>query len=58
VVLTTSQDPADVLESYSLHANAYVTKPMSLDDLSVAVTRIDEFFARIAALPGHLPSAS
>lgn len=57
VVLTTSQSPADIVSSYSLHANAYVTKPMNLDDLTEVVQKIDYFFARIAALPGQRPSA-
>jgi len=57
VVLTTSQSPADILSSYSLHANAYVTKPMNLDELTEVVHKIDYFFARIAALPGQRPSA-
>jgi DNA-binding NarL/FixJ family response regulator len=57
-VLTTSQNPADVLDSYSLHANAYVTKPLSLEDLTCAVTRIDEFFAMVVTLPVLLPEAS
>jgi CheY-like chemotaxis protein len=58
IVLTTSQDPADVLDSYALHANAYVTKPINLDGLTSAVAKIDEFFSRVAALPGHLPGAN
>jgi CheY-like chemotaxis protein len=58
VVLTTSQNPADVMDSYNLHANAYVTKPLSLEDLTSAVTRIDEFFALVATLPVPLPEAS
>lgn len=57
VVLTTSQSPADIMSSYSLHANAYVTKPMNLDELTDVVHKIDYFFARIAALPGQRPSA-
>ena len=55
VVLTTSQSPADILSSYTLHANAYVTKPMNLDDLTEVVHKIDYFFARIAALPTQRP---
>ena len=58
VVLTTSQSPADIVSSYSLHANAYVTKPMNLDDLTEVVHKIDYFFARIAALPTQRPVAS
>jgi len=57
VVLTTSQSPADIMSSYSLHANAYVTKPMNLDELTDVVHKIDYFFARIAELPGQRPSA-
>jgi CheY-like chemotaxis protein len=53
VVLTTSQAPSDILSSYSLHANAYVTKPMNLDGLTEVVRRIDHFYAKIAALPGR-----
>jgi CheY-like chemotaxis protein len=51
VVFTTSQDPADIMASYSLYANAYVIKPINLDDFSTVVTRIEEFFTRVAALP-------
>ncbi len=58
VVLTTSQSPADILSSYSLHANAYVTKPLNLDDLTEVVHKIDYFFARIAALPSQRHMAS
>ena len=58
VVLTTSEAEQDVLRSYELYANAYVTKPLHLDDLTRAVTRIDEFFAQIATLPMPVPEAS
>jgi CheY-like chemotaxis protein len=58
VVLTTSQSPDDILSSYSLHANAYVTKPLNLDDLTEVVHKIDYFFARIAALPVQRNMAS
>jgi CheY-like chemotaxis protein len=51
VVLTTSRSPDDVLASYGLYANAYVTKPMSLDDLTDTVQRIDDFLTRTAILP-------
>ena len=51
VVLTTSRAPADIASSYDLHANAYVTKPMSLDDLTAVVKGIDDFFSGIADLP-------
>jgi CheY-like chemotaxis protein len=51
VVLTTSRAPADIRSSYGLHANAYVTKPMSLDELTAVVRGIDDFFGGIAVLP-------
>jgi CheY-like chemotaxis protein len=51
VVLTTSRSPADIVSSYRLHANAYVTKPMSLDELTEVVHGIDDFFSGIADLP-------
>jgi CheY-like chemotaxis protein len=42
VVLTTSVAEEDILRSYALHANAYVTKPVDLDQL-IAVKQIDDF---------------
>jgi CheY-like chemotaxis protein len=51
VVLTTSQADEDILRSYQLHANAYVTKPVDYDRFIGVVRQIDEFFARVAKLP-------
>ncbi|MFE9203170.1 response regulator [Micromonospora sp. NPDC007230] len=51
VVLTTSNADTDILGSYTLQANAYVTKPIDLDDFNDVVHRIDEFFGRVAVLP-------
>jgi CheY-like chemotaxis protein len=51
VVLTTSQAEEDVLRSYQLHANAYVTKPVGFDLYTDAVRQIDEFFLALARLP-------
>jgi CheY-like chemotaxis protein len=56
VVLTTSQSPADIVSSYSLHANAYVTKPLNLDELTEVIHKIDNFFSHVAALPGQGPT--
>lgn len=53
VVLTTSSTPDDISAAYSRHANAYVTKPVNLDDFLQAVRRIDEFFLEIATVPEH-----
>jgi CheY-like chemotaxis protein len=51
VVFTTSQDPADINASYALHANAYVTKPINLDDFTAVVTAMDKFYIQVVALP-------
>ncbi|WP_333771477.1 response regulator [Streptomyces sp. IBSBF 2435] len=44
VVLTTSSAPDDITSAYREHANAYVTKPVNLDDFNRAVQGIDDFF--------------
>lgn len=51
VVLTTSSAEEDILRSYKLHANAYVTKPVDLDAFMTAVRQIDEFFVQVVRLP-------
>ncbi|WP_232014346.1 response regulator [Cellulomonas fimi] len=51
VVLTTSESEEDVLRSYSLHANAYVTKPVDFDRFIDVVRQIDEFFVEVVRLP-------
>jgi CheY-like chemotaxis protein len=51
VVLTTSSAEEDILRSYKLHCNAYVTKPVDLDQFMNAVRQIDEFFIQVVRLP-------
>ena len=51
VILTTSQAEEDIVRSYALHANAYVTKPVDLDQFISAVRQIDEFFLQVVRLP-------
>ncbi|MCK8677590.1 response regulator [Streptomyces lichenis] len=51
VVLTTSSAEEDILRSYELHANAYVTKPVDLNQFIAAVRRIDDFFVSVVRLP-------
>lgn len=53
VVLTTSESQEDVLRSYSLHANAYVTKPVDFDRFIEVVRQIDDFFVSVVKLPRH-----
>ncbi|MDM8085816.1 response regulator [Cellulomonas cellasea] len=53
VVLTTSEAEEDIVRSYSLHANAYVTKPVDFDRFIEVVRQIDEFFVTVVRLPGR-----
>jgi CheY-like chemotaxis protein len=53
VVLTTSSAEEDIVRSYKLHANAYVTKPVDLDQFIKAVRQIDDFFVSVVRLPGR-----
>jgi CheY-like chemotaxis protein len=53
VVLTTSAAEEDILHSYQLHANAYVTKPVGADKFLNAIRQIDKFFVQVAQLPRH-----
>jgi CheY-like chemotaxis protein len=52
VVLTTSEAEEDVLRSYDLHANAYVTKPVDFERFVEVIRQIDEFFISVVRLPG------
>ena len=56
VVLTTSGAEEDIVRSYDLHANAYVTKPVDLDQFIKVVKQIDEFFITIVKLPPPAPT--
>jgi CheY-like chemotaxis protein len=51
VVLTTSEAEEDVVRSYSLHANAYVTKPVDFERFVSVVQQIDDFFVSVVRLP-------
>lgn len=51
VILTTSKAEEDVLKSYDLHANCYVTKPVDLDKFIVVVQSIDRFWLTVVTLP-------
>ena len=53
VVLTTSDAEEDILRSYDLHANAYVTKPVDFDCFLNVVRQIDEFFVTVVKLPAR-----
>ncbi|MCK9929496.1 response regulator [Frankia sp. Mgl5] len=51
VVLTTSEAPDDVLYSYTLHANAYVSKPVDFEAFVEVIHRIDDFYLGLVRLP-------
>ena len=51
IVLTTSSAEEDILRSYKLHANAYVTKPMDFERFSEALRQINDFFLTLVKLP-------
>ena len=55
VVLTTSKAEEDVVRTYNLHANCYVTKPVDLEKFMVVVKTIDSFWLTVVTLPpnGH-----
>ena len=53
VVLTTSEAEEDILRSYDLHANAYVTRPVDFDRFIEVVRMIDNFFVTVVKLPNH-----
>ncbi|GAA3965648.1 response regulator [Thermobifida alba] len=51
VVLTTSEAEEDIIRSYQLHANAYVTKPVDFEQFIKVVRQIDDFFVTVVRLP-------
>jgi CheY-like chemotaxis protein len=51
VMLTTSQAEEDILRSYKLHANAYVSKPVDFEHFTEAIRQIDDFFMTLVQLP-------
>jgi chemotaxis family two-component system response regulator Rcp1 len=51
VILTTSSSEADILRSYQLHANCYITKPVGLEGFLTVVRSIDSFWLSVVKLP-------
>jgi two-component system, chemotaxis family, response regulator Rcp1 len=51
VVLTTSKAEEDILKSYNLHANCFVTKPIELNQFIKVVQAIEDFWLAIVKLP-------
>jgi len=53
VILTTSKAEEDILKTYNLHANCYVTKPVDLDQFVRVVQSLEDFWLAIVKLPNH-----
>jgi chemotaxis family two-component system response regulator Rcp1 len=53
VILTTSKAEEDILKTYNLHANCYVTKPVDLDQFVKVVKSLEDFWLAIVKLPNH-----
>jgi chemotaxis family two-component system response regulator Rcp1 len=51
VILTTSKAEEDIIRSYDLHANCYISKPVDLEGLSTIVKSIDDFWFGVVQLP-------
>jgi CheY-like chemotaxis protein len=51
IILTTSQAESDLIQTYNLHANCYIVKPVELDQFIEAVKRIQGFWLQIVKLP-------
>ena len=54
VILTTSKAEEDILKSYNLHANCYITKPIDLNQFLLVVKSIEDFWLSIVVLPDGL----
>jgi DNA-binding response OmpR family regulator len=51
IMLTTSRAEEDIVRSYSLHANAFITKPVDFEHFIDAIRQIDTFFLTLVKLP-------
>ena len=51
VILTSSQEEEDIVKTYNLHANCYVTKPIDLEQFIMVVKSISDFWLTIVKLP-------
>ncbi|MBI1334220.1 MAG: response regulator [Armatimonadetes bacterium] len=58
IIMTTSSAEQDILESYKLHVNCYITKPVQVQDFITVVKTIDEFWIGVVKLPRHATSDS
>lgn len=52
VILTTSRAEADVIQTYELHANCYIVKPVDLGQFINVIRSIEDFWLKLVRLPG------
>ena len=53
VVLTTSKAEEDIIKSYDLHANSYITKPVDFDQFIRVIKSIEDFWLEVVSLPSN-----
>lgn len=54
VILTSSKAEKDILESYDLHANSYIIKPVTLEKFGEVAAIVEHFWFGVVALPSHM----
>ncbi len=54
IILTTSDSGGDVIKTYDLGANSYITKPVKFEDFIEVVTAIGDYWLRISKIPGNI----
>lgn len=55
IVLTSSEADKDIIKSYNLHANSFITKPVDLDKFLEVIKTLEDFWLRIVKLPNRTP---
>lgn len=58
VILTSSEAERDILESYRLHANSYIVKPVNLEKFLTVVREVEHFWISVVKLPGRRSMAA
>ena len=53
IVLTTSDDPQDIVQCYQMGANSYVHKPVTMQGFVEAIARLKDYWFQISLLPGN-----
>lgn len=56
VILTSSKAEKDIVETYDLHANSYIVKPVNLEKFSAIVESIENFWFTVVVLPSEVSS--